>query len=94
MHVLSLINLTGASLTGWYIGLAIAAVAIAVVVVLVAIIMTMARRISIQAAAITAALDQARVNTLALWDVERVNSGLTSIVGHAAAARGVLEERL
>ncbi len=87
-------DLVAVSLRGWYIGFAIAGVAIAVVVVLVAIIMTMARRIAIQAAAITEGLDQARVHTLALWDVAKVNEGLTSIVGSAAAARGVLEAKL
>lgn len=82
------------SLTDWYIGYAIAGVVITLVVILVAIILTMARRIAVQAAAITESLEQARVNTLPMWDVATVNEGLTNIVGNAQAARGVLEDRL
>lgn len=83
----------GAVLTGWYIGLSIGAVVIAVVVVLVAIILGMARRIAVQAKAITGALNQARVNTLPLWDVDKVNEALRLTAKHAQEARAVLEGR-
>lgn len=82
------------SLTTWYISFVIAGVVITLVVVLVAIILTMARRIAVQALEVTAALEEARANTEALWDVAKVNEGLTSIVGSAQAARGVLGARL
>ncbi len=80
----------GAVLTGWYVGLAIGAVVIAVVVVLVAIILGLARRISVQARSITGALNQSRVNTLALWDVDKVNESIRQTMVHAEAARSRL----
>ncbi len=80
-------------LTGWYVGLTIGAVVVAVVVVLVAIILGLARRISVQARSITGGLNQARVNTLALWDVDKVNESLRLTTRHAEEARGALEGR-
>ncbi|MGH9190294.1 MAG: hypothetical protein ACRD0Q_09725 [Acidimicrobiales bacterium] len=77
-------------LTGWYVGYAIAAVVISIVVVLVAIILGLARRIGVQADAITGALDQARINTLPLWDVDKVNGGVRSIIRSAQEARAAL----
>ena len=77
-------------LTGWYVGLSIAAVVVAVVVVLVAIILGLARRISVQARSITGALNQARVNTLALWDVDKVNESIRLATMHAQQARSSL----
>jgi acid phosphatase family membrane protein YuiD len=79
-----------AVLTGWYVGLAIAAVVIAIVVVLVAMILGLARRIGYQARAIEEALDEARVNTFPLWDVEKVNDGVRSITKGAGQARAAL----
>ena len=80
----------GAVLTGWYVGLSMAAVVVAVVVVLVAIILGLARRISVQARSITGALNQARVNTLALWDVDKVNESIRLATMHAQQARSSL----
>ena len=77
-------------LTGWYVGLTIGAVVVAAVVVLVAIILGLARRISVQARSITGALNQARVNTLALWDVDKVNEALRVTTRHASEARAAL----
>lgn len=78
-------------LTGWYVGLVIAAVVIVLVVVLVGMILVLARRIGTQAAAITQALDDSRANTNPLWEVAKVNDLLRNIVGNAAKARGALE---
>ncbi len=80
----------GAVLTGWYVGLTIGAVVVAAVVVLVAIILGLARRISVQARQITGGLNQARVNTLALWDVDKLNEALRSTARHASDARAAL----
>jgi Sec-independent protein translocase protein TatA len=91
-EILSMIG-AGAVLTGWWVGLTIGAVIIAVVVVLVAIILGMARRIAVQAKSITGALNQARVNTLPLWDVDKVNEGLRLTAKHASEARAALEGR-
>ncbi len=78
------------SLTGWYVGYVIAAVVITIVVVLVGIILALARRIGVQALQITVALDEARVNTLPLWDVDKINTGVRSIIKSAETARQVL----
>lgn len=80
----------GVDLTGWYVGYIIAGVVITIVVVLVGMILGLARRIGVQAMEITAALDEARINTLPLWDVDKVNRGVRSITRSAAEAREVL----
>ena len=76
-------------LTGWYVGYIIAGVLITVVVILVAIILGLARRIGVQADVVVGALDQARINTLPLWDVDKVNGGVRSIIKSAQEARAV-----
>jgi len=78
------------SLTGWYVGFAIAAVTITAVVVLVGAILGLARIIGRQAVDITEALDQSRLNTLALWDVDVVNRSIVGINRNAAKARAAL----
>jgi uncharacterized membrane protein len=78
------------SLAGWYVGYVIAAVIITIVVILVAIILALARRIGVQADAVTGALDQARINTLPLWDVDKINGGIRSIIRSAQEARTAL----
>lgn len=80
----------GAVLTGWWVGMWIGGVIVAVVVVLVAIILGLARRISVQARSITGALNEARVNTLPLWDVDKVNESLRRTATHAQQARAAL----
>ena len=79
-----------AVLTGWYIGFVIAVVVIVVVVILAGIILGLARRIGVQAEAITASLDEGRLNTLPLWEVDKVNEELRLIVRDAEAARAAL----
>ena len=78
------------SLTGWYVGFAIAGVTIAAVVVLVGTILGEARIIARQASDITDALEQSRLNTLALWDVDIVNRSVIGITRNAAKARAAL----
>ena len=79
------------SLTGWYVGYVIAVVVLVIVVVLVGTILGLARRIGVQALAATEGLDQARINTLALWDVDKINGGVRSIISSAEEARAALE---
>lgn len=79
-----------AVLTGWYVGFVIALVVISLVVVLVGMILGLARRIGVQAEMITMALDNARVNTLPLWELSKVNDGLRGITKRATRAREVL----
>ena len=83
-------GLAAVSLTGWYVGYVIAAVVITIVVILVAMILALARRIGVQADAVTGALDQARMNTLPLWDVDKNNGGIRSIIRSAQEARTAL----
>jgi 3-hydroxyisobutyrate dehydrogenase-like beta-hydroxyacid dehydrogenase len=68
----------------------IASVVIAIVVILVAAILALARRIGVQADQITNALDEARVATLPLWDVDKINRGVRSITKSAQEARALL----
>lgn len=84
-------NLFAVSLTGWYVGFAIAAVTITAVVVLVGLILGLARIIARQAAEITRGLDDSRINTMALWDVDVVNRSIVGINRNAAKARAALE---
>jgi hypothetical protein len=78
------------SLTGWYVGYVIASVVIAIVVILVAMILALARRIGVQADEITTALDEARINTLPLWDIDKINGSVRSITRSAQEARAIL----
>ncbi len=79
------------SLSGWYVGYAIAFVVLVVVVILVATILGLARRIGVQALAVIEAIDDGRINTLALWEVDKINGGLREIVRSAEEARTALE---
>lgn len=77
-------------LFGWYLGLFIGFAVVAIVVVVVASILTLAARIAKQAEMATEALDQARINTLPLWDVQKTNDAAVGILAAARAARGAL----
>lgn len=79
------------SLSGWYVGYVIALVVLVVVVILVATILGLARRIGVQALEAIEAVDEGRINTLPLWEVDKVNGGLREIVRSAEEARSVLE---
>jgi hypothetical protein len=60
---------------GWIIGVAVVAVAALLLLGIIAL----GRRIAVQADAITGALDGARANTDALWDVRTTNHALDRI---------------
>lgn len=79
------------SLSGWYVGYVIALVILVVVVILVATILGLARRIGVQALAVIEAIDEGRINTLALWEVDKINGGLREITRSAEEARTALE---
>lgn len=80
-------------LAGWYVGFIIAAIVVTIVVILVAIILRLARKIGEQAEQVTLSLNEGRINTLALWDVGKVNDGIRGITRAAAEARSLLEAR-
>ncbi|MHB1533427.1 MAG: hypothetical protein ACYC1D_02245 [Acidimicrobiales bacterium] len=79
------------SLTGWYVGFSIGAAVVAIVVILVAMILRLARTIGVQAREVTLALDDCRENTMSLWEVNKVVTGVKDINRSAAAAREMLE---
>lgn len=81
------------SLSGWYIGFALAGVTITIVVILAGTILGEARIIARQAVAVTESLDESRLNTIALWDVDLINRSVIGINRNAAKARAVLEEK-
>lgn len=72
---------------GWAVGLAVTVVA----AVLLLVIIALARRIVRQAEAITQALDGARANTDALYDVRVTNLELDRIARHLGTVRESLE---
>lgn len=80
-----------ASNTWWYVGIGIAYVIIIVVLIVVGSILTLAGRIGAQAEAGIDAMDQLRVSTLPVWDVQRTNVLLTAIWKGAASAREALQ---
>ncbi|MGH9070499.1 MAG: hypothetical protein ACRDX8_04885 [Acidimicrobiales bacterium] len=81
----------GEPLTGWFVGLIIAAVLIVVVVAIVGTILSAARTVGEQARSVTLALDEIRRNTVALADVPVINAAIADINNSAVTARGVLE---
>lgn len=75
---------------GWYIGLAIGFIIVVVVVILVGMILMQASRIGSQALDGIDLMDEARENTLPVWDLQLVNSSATSIWKSAERARKTL----
>lgn len=76
--------------TGWYIGLGIGFAVVVVVVILVATILTLASRIGAQARAGIEKMDEARESTLAVWEIQKLNSSATAIWKAAERARMIL----
>lgn len=78
-------------LTQWWVGLVIGFTVIVVAVVLVSAILTLAARINQQARAGTAALEASRINTLPLWDVQKINDHARGILESARTLRHAAE---
>ena len=78
------------TLTGWYVGYIIAAVVIVIVVVMVGLISSLVRRYALVAGDIVQALDDIRKNTTTIPAISTLNTGLGSVVDHAATARKAL----
>ncbi len=74
-------------------GAIIAAGVVAVAGVLLFVIIALARRIVRQAGEIVVALDGARGNTTALFDVTKTNLAIDRITRHLATVREELEAR-
>jgi hypothetical protein len=80
------------STTGWWvIGAIVAAGVVLVAALLLLAIIALARRIVRQAGAIVSALDGARANTDALYDVTTTNHAIDRITRNLAAVREGLE---
>jgi hypothetical protein len=75
----------------WVIGAAIAAAVVLVAAVLLFAIIGLGRRIVRQAGEIVAALDGARANTNALFDVTKTNLAIDQITHRLASVREELE---
>jgi hypothetical protein len=76
--------------TGWYVGWAVGLVVVLIAAGLLLTIIALGRRITGQAVDITKALDGARANTDALWDVRATNHAIDRITRGLAAARRML----
>ncbi len=75
---------------GWYVGWPVGLVVVGLVVALLLTLIAQARHITRQAVDIERALDGARVNTDALWDVRQTNATVGRITRGLAAAREML----
>ena len=73
--------------TGWYVGWAVGLVVVLVAAALLLAIIGLGRRIIRQAHDITRALDGARANTDALWDVRATNHHIDRVTRHLTTAR-------
>lgn len=81
------------SVNGWVLGWLIGAGVVVIVVVLLLLMIQGATRAAGKAEAVLAALDDAKVNTLPLWEVDTTDRLLTRIVSAAAAAREYLASK-
>jgi hypothetical protein len=75
------------------VGIGIGFAIVVVVVVVAASILALASRIGAQAREGIVAMDQARVNTLPVWELQKTNVALTGIWRAAEAARHSLERK-
>jgi hypothetical protein len=75
---------------GWYVGWAVGLVVVLLAAGLLLTIIRLGRRITGQAQDITRALDGARANTNALWDVRTTNHEVDRITRGLTAAREML----
>lgn len=73
--------------TWWYVGLGIGFAIVVVVVVIAASILALAARIGAQAREGIELMDEARVTTLPVWEVQRTNVTLTGIWRAAESVR-------
>lgn len=76
--------------TGWYVGWAIGLLVVLIAAGLLLAIIALGQRITRQAVEITHALDGARANTDALWDVRATNHTVDRITRGLASAREML----
>lgn len=80
-------------MNGWILGWIIGGAVVVVVVVLLLLLIQGAARAAAKAEAVLAALDEAKVNTLPLWEVDTTNQVASRIVVAATAARQFLASK-
>lgn len=78
-------------LFGWWLGLGLGFALVWVVVIVVSAILSRASRIARQAQTILTGLDQGRITTLPLWDIDAVNTSAKAILERVTEAREMLE---
>jgi hypothetical protein len=76
--------------TGWYIGWGVGLLVVLIAAGLLLTIIGLGRRVARQAGEITQALDGARANTDALWEVRGTNHAIDRVTRDLARAREVL----
>ncbi len=76
---------------GWYIGIGIGFAIVVVVVIVAAAILALASRIGAQAREGIDLMDEARMNTVPVWEVQKINVSLTAIWKAAESAREILQ---
>ena len=81
------------SYTGWYIGIAIGFLIVTVVVILVGMILSQASRIGHQALDGIELMDEAREASLCVWDLQVMNTQVSSIWRNAENARQLITGR-
>ena len=79
--------------SGWYIGIAFGFLIVVVVVILVGMILSQAARIGHQAWDGIELMDEAREASLSVWDLQVMNTAVTSIWRNAENARQLISGR-
>ena len=94
MKVLAQQSVESQSYPGWWTGLIIGFAIVWVVVILVGTILMYASRIAEQAREGIARMDEARANTLPIWEIQDLNVAATGIWKAVESTRPVLEEKI
>lgn len=81
------------SYAGWYVGIGIGFLIVTVVVILVGMILSQAARIGHQAWDGIELMDEAREASLSVWDLQVMNTAVTSIWRNAENARQLISGR-
>lgn len=81
------------SYTGWYVGIGIGFLIVTVVVILVGMILSQASRIGHQALDGIELMDEAREASLSVWDLQVMNTAVTSMWRNAENARQLITGR-
>lgn len=78
---------------GWYVGIGIGFLIVVVVVILVGMILSQASRIGHQALDGIELMDEAREASLAVWDLQIMNTQVSSMWRNAEKARQLISGR-